>query len=62
MRYSRSGIVLLVTLVLLVVLSALMVTLSTRMSAQRHRNQYIIDYQSARYACDSAGFFRLVYA
>jgi hypothetical protein len=54
MRYSRSGIVLLVTLVLLVVLSALMVTLSTRMSAQRHRNQYIIDYQSARYACDSA--------
>jgi hypothetical protein len=53
-RYSRSGIVLLVTLVLLVVLSTLMVTLSTRMSAQRHRDKYIIDYQAARYACDSA--------
>jgi len=50
----RSGIVLLVTLVLLVVLSALMFTLSTRVSAQRHRNKYIIDYQAARYARDSA--------
>ncbi len=53
-QYARPGIVLLVTLVLLVVLSALMFTLSTRMSAQRHRNKYIIDYQAARYACDSA--------
>jgi len=53
-RSVRSGIVLLVTLVLLVVLSALMFTLSTRISAQRHRNKYIIDYQAARYARDSA--------
>jgi len=53
-QYARPGIVLLVTLVLLVVLSALMFTLSTRISAQRHRNKYIIDYQAARYACDSA--------
>ena len=53
-QYARPGIVLLVTLVLLVVLSALMFTLSTRMSAQRHRDKYIIDYQAARYACDSA--------
>ncbi len=45
---------LLVTLVLLVVLSTLGYTLSTRVSAQRHRNQYIIDYSSARYGCDSA--------
>jgi hypothetical protein len=50
----RSGIALLVTLVLLVVLSVLMLTLSTRLSAQRHRDKYIIDYQSARYARDSA--------
>jgi len=50
----RSGIVLLVTLVLLVVLSALGYTLSNRLAAHRHRNQYIIDYQAARYACDSA--------
>ena len=53
-QHVRPGIVLLVTLVLLVVLSVLMFTMSTRMSAQRHRDKYIIDYQSARYACDSA--------
>ncbi|MHC4693524.1 MAG: hypothetical protein ACYS67_12350 [Planctomycetota bacterium] len=51
---KRSGIVLLVTLVLLVVLSVLMFNMSTLMSAQRHRDKYIIDYQSARYARDSA--------
>jgi hypothetical protein len=50
---DRSGIVLLVTLVLLVVLSTLGYTLSTRVAAQRHRDQYIIDYISARYGCDS---------
>ncbi len=53
-QYVRDGIALLVTLVLLVVLSTLMFTLSIRMSAQRHRDRYIIDYQAARYACDSA--------
>jgi hypothetical protein len=46
--------VLLVTLVLLVVLSTLGYTLSSRVAAQRHRNQYIIDYSKARYGCDSA--------
>lgn len=53
-QYGRPGIVLMVTLVLLVVLSALMFTLSIRMSSQRHRDRYIIDYQAARYGCDSA--------
>ncbi len=51
---NRLGIVLLVTLVLLVVLSTLGYTLSSRVSAQRHREQYIIDYSKARYGCDSA--------
>jgi hypothetical protein len=50
---SRDGVVLLVTLVLLVVLAMVSYTLSIRVSAQRHRNQYIIDYNSARYGCDS---------
>ena len=50
----RSGVVLLLTLVLLVVLSALGYTLSSRVAAQRHRNQYIIDYQAACYSRDSA--------
>jgi hypothetical protein len=51
---SRPGIVLLVTLVLLVVLATLGYTLSDRVSNQRYRNQYIIDYSNARYGCDSA--------
>ena len=53
-QYGQPGIVLIVTLVLLVVLSTLMFTLSSRMSAQRHRDKYLIDYQAARYARDSA--------
>jgi len=51
---GRRGVVLLVTLVLLVVLSTLGYTLSSRVSAQLHRQQYMIDYQAARYGCDSA--------
>ncbi len=51
---SRSGIVLLVTLVILVVLSIMGYTLTSRVAAQRHRDQYIIDYSKARYGCDSA--------
>jgi hypothetical protein len=51
---SRPGIVLLITLVILVVLSTLAYTLSSRVAAQRHRDQYIIDYSKARYGCDSA--------
>jgi hypothetical protein len=50
----QQGFVLLVTLVLLVVLSTLGYTLSTRVAARRHRDQYIIDYSSARYGRDSA--------
>jgi type II secretory pathway component PulK len=46
--------VLLVTLVLLVVLATLGYTLSGRISAQRRRCQYVVDYQAARYGCDSA--------
>jgi len=53
-RRRQHGIVLLVTLVLLVVLATLGYTLTSRVSAQRHRNQYIIDYSNARYGCDSA--------
>jgi len=51
---SRSGVVLLVTLVLLVVLATLGYTFSDRIASQRHRDQYIIDYSNARYGCDSA--------
>jgi hypothetical protein len=50
---NRRGIVLLITLVVLVVLASIGYTLTTRVAAQLHRDQYIMDYQNARYACDS---------
>jgi hypothetical protein len=51
---GRRGIVLLVTLVLLVVLSSLGYTISSRIAVQRHRDRYMIDYQAACYGRDSA--------
>jgi hypothetical protein len=50
----RRGVVLVLTLVVLVIVSVLGYTLSLRLAAQQHRDQYMIDYQAARYACDSA--------
>jgi hypothetical protein len=51
---QRHGVVLLITLVLLVILATLGYTLSNIVATNRHRQQYIIDYSQARYACDSA--------
>jgi hypothetical protein len=53
-RPNDHGVALMVVLVLLVVLCALAYTLALRVSAYRKRSQYMIDYQAARYACDSA--------
>jgi hypothetical protein len=53
-RDDPSGIVLLITLVLLVALSTVGYILSSRIAVQRHRDNFIIDYQAARYGCDSA--------
>ncbi|HPS54864.1 MAG TPA: hypothetical protein PLP05_04640, partial [Sedimentisphaerales bacterium] len=50
---KRKGVVLLFTLVLLVVLVTLSYMLTTKVRAQRSRDQYLVDYQVARYACDS---------
>ena len=58
-RRNRRGVVLLITVVLLVILSSLGYVLSSRIAAHRHRVHYIIDYSSARYACDSAIKFAL---
>jgi hypothetical protein len=54
MRLNDRGIVLMVVLVLLVVLCALAYALTLSVSAYRKRSQYMIDYQTARYARDSA--------
>jgi hypothetical protein len=53
-RLNDRGFVLMVVLVLLVVLCALAYALTLSVSAYRKRSQYMIDYQAARYACDSA--------
>ncbi len=52
-RRERPGVILLVTLVILVVLATLGYTLTVRMAARRHRDQYIIDYCQAKHACAS---------
>jgi len=51
---NRCGVVLLVTLVVLLVLATLGYNLTSRVAAQRHRDNYIIDYTNACYARDSA--------
>ncbi len=48
------GIVLMVTMVVLIILAILGYTLSSRVAAQRHRDNFIIDYTAACYARDSA--------
>lgn len=50
----RRGLVLVLVLVILVVLAALTAALSLRVTQTRRRQQYMMDYQQARYACDSA--------
>lgn len=50
---DRRGVVLLIALVVLVVLASMGYVLTTRVASQVHRDQYLIDYQNARYACDS---------
>jgi hypothetical protein len=47
-------VILMITLVILVILATLGYTLTARVAARRHRDQYIIDYSQARYACVSA--------
>ncbi len=53
-KRSRDGVVLVMTVVLLVVLASLAYTLTARVARQSRRNDYLVDYTKARYACDSA--------
>lgn len=53
-RKTRSGVILMITMVILVILATLGYTLTARVVARRHRDQYVIDYCQARYACASA--------
>ena len=49
----RAGVVLLFTLIVLTVLVTVVAILASRIAMHKHRQQYMIDYQNARYACDS---------
>ena len=49
-----SGVVLLITMVVLLVLVTLGYTFASRVASQRHRDSYLIDYTNACYARDSA--------
>ncbi len=51
---NRPAVALVLTLVVLVVLTTIVYTLASRLGQIRHRQQYLIDYQVSRYACDSA--------
>ena len=59
LQRHNSGFILLIVMVFLVILSALGYTLSTQVSSRIHRDQYKIDYQIARYGCDSGVKFAL---
>lgn len=50
----RRGIALAITLIVLVVLSVVTATLAVRVGQVRQRQQYMMDYQKARYGLDSA--------
>ena len=52
--HNRAGFILLVTMIVLVVLATLTAGLSVQMSMARRRQQYMIEYQRARYGLDSA--------
>jgi DNA uptake protein ComE-like DNA-binding protein len=52
-KTRRSGVALIFTVIVLVLLTALVYRLSGAVSQWKHRMQYMIDYQNARYACES---------
>ncbi len=51
---NRKGIALILTMAILVILATIVYSLSSRVSIYKRRQEYVINYQSARYACDSA--------
>jgi len=51
---NRPAVTLLLTIVILVVLTSVVYSLAAYVGQIKNRQQYIIDYQKSRYACDSA--------
>ncbi|MCD4831601.1 MAG: general secretion pathway protein GspK [Anaerohalosphaeraceae bacterium] len=50
----RGGVVLVMTMIVLVVLTAIVYGVGSNLNCWRSRQQYMIDYQKARYGCESA--------
>ena len=59
---SRKGVALLLTMVVLVLLASIGYSLTSMTSLRKSRQQYLIDYSKASYACDSAMKIALDYA
>jgi len=59
-RNNRPAVALVMALVILVVLASVVYTLSARITTADHRRQYLLDYQKARYAADSAMKYALI--
>lgn len=51
---DRKGIALILTMAILVILTTIIYSLVSRVLVHKRRQEYIINYQIARYACDSA--------
>lgn len=51
---DRKGIALILTMAILVILTTIIYSLASRVLVHKRRQEYIINYQIARYACDSA--------
>lgn len=56
---SGRGVALLLTLVILMVLTTITYSLTSRVAQVKHRRQYLMDYQVSRYACDSGTKYAL---
>ena len=57
---AKTGLALVVVLVILVVLASIVYSLSAKIATAEHRKQYFIDYQNAQYAANSAIKYALV--
>ncbi len=53
-RDRHNGIVLMITLIVLAALSSIVYTVSIKVAEYKKRQEYMVAYQNARYACDSA--------
>lgn len=58
--FRRRGAALILVMVVLVVLTAIMYRIGSSVSQWKHRQQYLIDYQTARYACESGLKYAIV--